>query len=738
MFEEAINTGSHNSLDYLLAEFNRIELIILRQTGCKGPWDNLTGKDNYRCRHNVADEIKRITGSRVADSFSDGIDESGLNELVRLQDEIDSDIARNKLESRQSNTSVPLYELQRLFNLSAFDTDVILICLLPELNPDFQKYYAYIQDDITRKTPTVGMILRLLCENFEDTLKARSTFSQDAPLIKNNLVHLYPGHTQNDAMLLSKSIRIDDRITDYLIGINRVDNRLQSFIELCQPELSVQELTLSSDLRERLLRLANRDKQPVPVYHFYGTTGSGKQTAAEAICNELNIPLLVVDVKSLLAAEIPDGQSIPLVFREGMLQNAALYLNGSNLFFNIDSADGRGQYHSNILAEIEDYPHLVFLGSEKILELPHYPKNRPFITIELKPPAHPVRKQLWLQQSQNGIPISADIDFDDLANKFRLTAGQIADSVALAHSLALWRDPENGLVTSDDLYLVCRQQSRQRLNTLTNQVDSRYTWDDIILPADQKEQLMEICNQVRYHHTVYTDWGFGRKLIRGKGLNALFAGPSGTGKTMAAEIMGNELGIDLYKIDLSVIISKYIGETEKNLDRIFREGKTANAIIFFDEADALFGKRSEVRDSHDRYANIEISYLLQKMEDYDGVIILATNLKKNMDEAFARRMHFAVEFPVPEEPDRYRIWRSMFPGEAPLADDLDIAFLARQFQITGGNIRNIALAAAFLAAQDSGLITMENIIRATKREYQKMGKLCTETDFGRYFNLVKS
>lgn len=272
---------------------------------------------------------------------------------------------------------------------------------------------------------------------------------------------------------------------------------------------------------------------------------------------------------------------------------------------------------------------------------------------------------------------------------------------------------------------------------LTHHVSSPCGWDDIILPEDQKKQLAEICNQVRYRHVVYNDWGFGQKLARGKGLNILFSGPSGTGKTMAAEIMGNKLSIDVYKIDLSTIISKYIGETEKNLDCVFRDGATANAIIFFDEADSIFGKRSEVRDSHDRYANVEISYLLQKIDDYDGIIIMATNLRKNMDEAFTRRMHFCVEFPIPGAADRYRIWQRMFPGKAPMARDIDIAFLARQFTITGGSIRNVVITSAFLSAQDGGLIEMENIIRAVKREYQKMGKLCTKSDFAEYFDIVK-
>ena len=219
-------------------------------------------------------------------------------------------------------------------------------------------------------------------------------------------------------------------------------------------------------------------------------------------------------------------------------------------------------------------------------------------------------------------------------------------------------------------------------------------------------------------------------------MNVLFAGESGTGKTMAADILAGELGLDLYKIDLSGIISKYIGETEKNLDRIFTEARTSNSILFFDEADAVFGKRSEVRDSHDRYANIEISYLLQKMEDYDGVVILATNLRSNMDDAFVRRMHFVVDFPIPEAEDRLLIWRVHFPKSAPRGDDLDLEFMAQRFKITGGNIRNIVLGGAFLAAEDNQPIRMKHLILAARRELQKMGRLVRELDFGQYYHFI--
>jgi SpoVK/Ycf46/Vps4 family AAA+-type ATPase len=331
-------------------------------------------------------------------------------------------------------------------------------------------------------------------------------------------------------------------------------------------------------------------------------------------------------------------------------------------------------------------------------------------------------------------------DLDALASRFRLTPGQIAEATAVAYSQALWRmaahvpqalSPESpGSLSLRDLFSAGRAQSGHDLANVAHKITPVYTWDDIVLPNDALAQLREICQRVMHQHRVLGAWGFDRKLSQGKGVNTLFAGPSGTGKTMAAEIIANELGLDLYKIDLSGVVSKYIGETEKNLDRIFRAAENANAILFFDEADALFGKRSEVRDSHDRYANIEISYLLQKMEAYDGIAILATNLRQNLDDAFVRRLAFTVHFPFPDEASRRRVWAGIWPPETPLAADVDQAFLARQFKLSGGNIKNIALAAAFLAAEDGGLVTMAHLLQATRREYQKMGKVLSDTELG--------
>ena len=272
------------------------------------------------------------------------------------------------------------------------------------------------------------------------------------------------------------------------------------------------------------------------------------------------------------------------------------------------------------------------------------------------------------------------------------------------------------------------RQSDPKLNTLARKVRPVHGWKDIVLPADALAQLTEMCQRVAQSYRVLGEWGFASKLSTGRGVNALFAGPSGTGKTMAAGILAQELGLELYKIDLSQVVSKYIGETEKNLDSIFTGAENSNIILFFDEADALFGKRSEVRDSHDRYANIEISYLLQKMEEYEGVAILATNLRQNLDEAFVRRLAFSINFPFPDEGDRRLIWSGIWPDGMSFANNVDFDLLARQFKLSGGNIKNVALAAAFLAAADGGIVNISHLLHAVRREFQKLGKVVTEFD----------
>ena len=353
-------------------------------------------------------------------------------------------------------------------------------------------------------------------------------------------------------------------------------------------------------------------------------------------------------------------------------------------------------------------------------------------------PDYASRQNYWKNAlGLQGIEIG-DTDCAALSERFRLTPRQIAQAVATTIERGRWRqasEPDceasgngNTELIIADLFGAARAQSGNDLALLAQKVEPQYTWNDIVLPEDTLTQLHEICQRIVHRHCVFKKWGFDRKLSLGKGVNALFAGTSGAGKTMASEVIANELGLDLYKIDLSGVVSKYIGETEKNLDRIFTAAENSNAILLFDEADALFGKRSEVRDSHDRYANIETCYLLQKMEQFDGIALLATNQRQNLDAAFTRRLAFTIHFPFPDEAGRLQIWKKIWPEQTPVAADLDLESLASQFKLSGGNIKNIALAASFLAAEDDQPIAMAHLLQATRREYQKMGKVLSDKE----------
>ncbi|MEJ2212040.1 MAG: ATP-binding protein [Anaerolineae bacterium] len=401
-----------------------------------------------------------------------------------------------------------------------------------------------------------------------------------------------------------------------------------------------------------------------------------------------------------------------------------------------------------MLAELCAYPDWVVVSGRAVWQAGGIERERILLWLEFSTPGYEQRQALWkhfidspltpilspasaaagegaISRPSRGRETQLHAAIPALASQFVLTTGQIRDAVASARDRAAQRGEAPN---RHDLLAAARAHSNPRLSTLARKIVPRYTWDDIVLPDDALALLHEIVATVRQRPLVLETWGVGHKLASSPGVTMLFSGEPGTGKTMAAEVMANELGLDLYKIDLSTVVSKYIGETEKNLERIFEEAQSSNAILFFDEADAIFGKRSEVKDAHDRYANIEISYLLQRMEAYEGVTILATNLRANLDEAFTRRLQFAVDFPFPDEGNRLRIWRTLFPPDVPREPELDFGLLARRFKLAGGNIRNILVSAAYLAASDGGRVGMKHLLHGTRRELQKMGRLVNERD----------
>jgi len=612
--------------------------------------------------------------------------------------------------------------LARSAGLNSFEIGCLLLCLALEADLRFERLFAYVQDDVTKRRPRVDLALRLLCPP-DRIAAARSAFDADAALRRYQLIALRSEANQ-PTPLLAQYLVIDPRIAAYLLGYDAIDETLRPHAELFAQ--SPDAIALPKDLTDQLKALAALPAAalPDPVIQLTGRSSIEQQQIALALARSSNLNLLVVNLPALLGT-LSLETALVLAQREAALQPAALFLPA------LDRLKPEQAEQFRVRLGRHRFAPLIFLGAENTFAWPG-------MSIALPAPDFDQRVKLWshfLGSDAQPLEVNA---LEKLAGKFKLSTRQIADATRTARGLARWRMPVEPRVTIEELYAAARSQSTPILNDLARKITPHYTWNDIVLPPDTQQHLLEMCAYVEHRHIVYDKWGFEKKLALGKGLMALFAGDSGTGKTMAADILAGALGLDLYKIDLSGVVSKYIGETEKNLNSIFQEAQSSNAILFFDEADALFGKRSEVKDAHDRYANIETAYLLQKMEEYEGVVILATNLKMNLDEAFMRRMHFVVDFPLPEENDRRRIWQSMLPAELPLSSDVDLDFMARKFKIAGAHIRNIALSAAFLAAANGQVVTMAHLIQATRREFQKIGRLITVTDFGPYYDSVKT
>ena len=345
------------------------------------------------------------------------------------------------------------------------------------------------------------------------------------------------------------------------------------------------------------------------------------------------------------------------------------------------------------------------------------------------------RRARW-QAELDALGVSVeDADLEHVAGLFGLGRAQITTAArTVARGLG---GPTGARAGRDALTTAARESSTRDLDGIAEEVATDYRWDDLVLPPGTRRRVVELAEAVRHRHRVFDVWSFGRLTGGHASVRALFSGPSGTGKTMSAAVVAGDLGLPLYRVDLSAVVSKYVGETEKNIERILAAAESSNAMLLFDEADALFGKRTEVKDAHDRYANIETAFLLQRIESFDGVVVLATNLAGNLDEAFGRRIHFQVEFPVPDQTLRARLWRHAVPATAPVADDFDPDFLAGMFTMTGGDIRNAALMAAFLAAREDTPIAMSHLVRALARQRRLQGKVPSVSEFGDYLRLVR-
>ena len=646
--------------------------------------------------------------------------------------QIDRHIEARVAATLAAKDRLPLPELARTFALSTLEVDVLIACLASELERRYERIYGYLHDDMSRKLPSAGLVLSLCCASGAARNAARSSvLGAHAPLLRYQLLHVMD-EASASLPVSGKGLRLDERILAFLLGDLSIDARIADSVSRDAPG---EAAALSAGQRatlEAMLTAAGRFARPgasrrKPVFYLHGPASGGADILAQEAALRLGMPLIKVDAEQLAGVTAGGFQEgVFLLLRECLLGRAALYLRQVDRVLDQDRS---GQQCAGLLRKIAEMGGVSFLSGERPWSwtVPADPLS--LLPIELRAAGYGEQLALW-RQLAGGSARVGDEELHELVSKHPLSAADIGGVFRMARSLSALRGPE-AAVSAEDLGRACRARSSVDFGGVARRIEPRHGWDDIVLPAGQTEQLRSICSQARRRSKVYGEWGFDRKLSLGKGLNALFTGPPGTGKTMAAEVIARELALSLYKIDLSQTVSKYIGETEKNLGRIFDQAGAAHAILFFDEADALLGKRSEVKDAHDRYANTEVAYLLQKIEEYEGISILATNLRQNMDEAFTRRMQFVVEFPFPDEAARGGIWRRAFPKEAPLAADVDTAFLASRFKLAGGSIRNIALGASFLAAERRRDVDMGLLIESGKRELRKMGRLVDELEYAR-------
>jgi hypothetical protein len=625
----------------------------------------------------------------------------------------EADVAKAtaEMQAAEKTGSPPaLIVLSQRLGLSHFEQQVVLLCAAMELDTRIAGLCARAQGDVSKPYPTFALALALFDDPAWDALSA------ERPLRYFRLLEI---HQPGAQALTTSALRADERIVSFIKGLNTLDERLAPLltsVEMPGTALpSSQQAVAVSIVRHIRQATSASPALRLPVIELTGPDTVSKQLVAAHVASGAGLHLYRLPAE-LLPTHAAELETLARLWqRETLLLPVALHLDAREMDVGAQPAGPLQRFLAHRAG-------LLFLDTRDVWN----GQSEDTMVFDVASPTTAEQQAVWEEELDTVRGYSHA--------SAALLAGQFTLNLPAVHRIAqaaLAQDAEPGTESvplHDRLWEMCLAGTRPRLEALAQRLDSKATWDDLVLPAEAMGLLRQIAEQVRRRGTVYDDWGFRVRMNRGLGISALLAGESGTGKTMAAEVIANDLRLNLYRIDLSAVVSKYIGETEKNLRRLFDAAEGGGAILFFDEADALFGKRSEVKDSHDRYANIEINYLLQRMEAYHGLALLATNMKSALDTAFTRRLRFIVNFPFPGVAERMLMWQKVFPPQTPTGG-LDFGRLAR-FNLTGASIQSIALNAAFLAtARKPPLVTMPVVLDAARVEFRKLERPISEAEF---------
>jgi hypothetical protein len=661
-----------------------------------------------RRRSGDPDPDDRFRGLYVSDAQVDHLLGGGFGPLLGL--EVDPDAAARLAEieatadtAEAAGAEIRLRRLARTFRLEPLDVELLLVALAPDLDPRFERLYGYLHDDVSRRRASIGLALELSGAG-EGSGPGRARLGPLAPLVAGGLLVV----EDPDRPFLTRALRIPDRVAAHLLGDATPDPLLDALAVV-----PVAHDASGTDALVGGLRAGAR------LAYVRERIGTAAVTVAARALGRVGPPPVVVDLGRLGPGDDPRDAAAAAI-REARLRDTGLVAGP------LDVVAERGAGAVRAWAEA---PCPVVLHGSRGWD-PAWSRAVPFL-LDADLPAADERRAVWLAALAG--TAAPDVGDAVAALPFRLAPEAVARAAEAGRLLAAAAGRD---LAAADVAAGARAQNAAGLERLARRVEPRVAWSDLVLPAGVLQQLRELTGRARHRDLVLDEWGLARTSLKGRGVTALFAGDSGTGKTMSAEVIAGALGLDLYVIDLSTIVDKYIGETEKNLDRVFTEADRVNGVLLFDEADAIFGKRSEVKDARDRYANVEVAYLLQRMEQFDGMAVLTTNLRANVDEAFLRRLDAIVDFPLPEVDDRRRLWARNLSAAVPKADGIDVDFLARRFSLSGGNIRNVAVGAAFLAADGGRPLGMEDLVRETAREYRKLGRLCVEAEFGPWSAVV--